>query len=61
MKRNKVIVMTRGKDKEIWGRLTDLCKAHPDFSYSYLKGKAFPFIYKDIDFEKLEYKTVTIK
>ena len=54
---NQVIVIQREDYQEVWGRLTKICKAHPEFSYHYLKGKKYPFEYKGWSFKKLKYNT----
>lgn len=50
-----VIILHKNGIFEAWGSLTDVCKAHK-LSYSYLKNKRFPFIYKGITFDKVPYK-----
>lgn len=39
---------------ELWTQLTDLCKAHDEFSYHYLKAKKYPFEYKGWSFRKIK-------
>lgn len=46
---------------EAWGSLTDLCKHHKEFSYSYLKRLKFPYVYKGFMFVKVPYRKKTIK
>ncbi|MBT0554266.1 hypothetical protein [Riemerella anatipestifer] len=49
-----VIVITDGDNTEVWGTLTEICEVK-GLSYSYLKSKKFPFVYKKIKFEKIPY------
>ena len=51
----KVIVLMKGEKVEVWGNLVWLCRAHEDFSYSYIKGRKFPFYYKGWVFTKVNY------
>ncbi len=54
---NKFIIILRFNDNyEAWGSLTELCENHPNFSYSTLKGKKFPFKYKGFYFIKVKYR-----
>lgn len=52
----KVIILISGDDVECWGSLTEACKNHPEFSYSTLKAKKFPFTYKGVTFKKVFYR-----
>lgn len=55
MQNKFIIVITRGKEKEVWGQITDVCSEH-GFSLNYLKSRKFPFKYKGALFEKIPYK-----
>jgi hypothetical protein len=48
-----IILLEKDGIKESWGSLTNLCEAHPDFSYEYIKSWKFPFKYKGWNFSKL--------
>jgi len=50
-----VIVMQSEDEVEVWGCVTRLCLAHPNFSYHYLKGLKFPFSYMGWNFRKIKY------
>lgn len=47
----KVIVISKGNMFEMWTTLTKMCKAHPEFSYPYLKNRRYPYEYKGLKFE----------
>lgn len=55
---NSVIVLIKSDHIEVWSKLTEVCKAHK-FSYTYLKGKKYPFVYRGITFQKVPYKMKT--
>lgn len=60
MKQGQNVIVIWSEDAlEVWGTITDLAEAHPDFSYSTLKSKKFPFTYKGWRFVKVKYKTKT--
>lgn len=55
-KMNKsIIILSKDNVFEAWGSITEVCKAHK-YSYSYLKGKKFPFTYKGVRFEKVPFR-----
>ncbi len=41
--RAHVIILECEGQKEVWGSLTDLCNARPEFSYNYLKRQKLPY------------------
>ena len=51
-----VIIMQQDDQVEVWGCITKICIAHPDFSYHYIKSKKFPFEYKGWKFIKTPYR-----
>ena len=52
----KVIILTDGKNYEVWGGLAEICRVY-GFSRDYLKTKKYPFTYKGIQFIRKEYRT----
>lgn len=53
-----IILHNKETDKhEVWGALTNICDAHPNFSYTYLVKKKFPFEYKGWIFKKVKYNS----
>lgn len=56
-KGQNVIFMTKGENVQVWGRITELAEANPDFSYHSLKSRKFPFTYKKWIFRKVKYRT----
>ena len=51
------IVLQREEKIEVWGSITDICNAHKEMKYSYVRGLKFPFTYKGVKFSKVHYKT----
>lgn len=50
-----VIILTNGRDYEVWGGIKELCK-EKGFSYNYLKRLKFPFEYKGLFFIKVPFR-----
>ncbi len=51
----KVIILTNGKDYEVWGGIKELCDKK-GFSYNYLKRLKFPFKYRGLNFVKVPFR-----
>ena len=49
-----IIILHQNNDYEAHGSLKSICRSKK-FSYSYLKNKKFPFIYKGITFIKVPF------
>ena len=56
MKRQRVLVITKGDDIEVWGSLTEACEHHPPFVYAYVKNLTPPFTYKGCEFRRVDYR-----
>lgn len=48
-----IIVIEKEGEKETWSSLPKMCKAHPEFSYSYLSRLKFPCTYKGWEFNRV--------
>lgn len=49
-----MIVLQKDDEVELYTTLTNVVKAHKDFSYYYLRGLKFPFEYKGYSFKKIK-------
>ncbi len=52
-----VLIHEASGQVEVWGRLTELCRSYPEFSYGYLSKQKFPFTYKGFMLVKIPYNT----
>lgn len=51
-----VIIITDGKEHEVWGGLSELCREH-GISHNYLKTKKYPFTYRGILFKRVVFRS----
>ena len=51
----EVITLTKGSQIEVWGSLTEICRIK-GYSYYYLRNKKYPFEYRGVKFDKIEYR-----
>ncbi len=51
-KQGQSIVISDGENVEVWGSLTELCKAH-GITYHYLKARKYPFEYRGVTFKRI--------
>lgn len=51
----EIILLTRGKHKEVWGSLAEICRVK-GFYYQTLVVKKFPFEYRGIKFARLPFR-----
>lgn len=52
----RAIIIKRGDQYEGWQSIKEMCKAHPEFSYHYMKRLKFPFTYKGYDFIRVPWR-----
>lgn len=55
MGRQSVIIIESDEHIECWASFPKLCRAHPDFSYEYVRRLKFPFTYKGWKFYKVRW------
>ena len=56
-----IIILEKEGMTELWGGITNACRAHSEFHYHSIKSLKFPFHYKGFSFQKVVYNQKNIK